>query len=199
MTEAAASDFVFRIGAIARAHGLEGHLMVRMFRDRVVDQPGQLLKAPTPQPLELETIQGALHSDRLVNVRWLDGSRVVLRLQAVQDRTAAEGFEGGFVAIDPRHPPALLCDRWDRLYDVPVHLEDDGSCLGRVVDVRSTGAHPMLLIGDEELMIPAVEAFVRIEEGALDPADPSMPSPVTKVWVRPIPGLLEVNRRPPES
>jgi ribosomal 30S subunit maturation factor RimM len=181
-TEASASRFIHRIGKFARPHGLDGHLQLRLFRDRRIDDVGRLRKASSPQPVEIETPDGTLKPDHLTSARWLDGARAVVRLASVPDRTAAEALEGGFLDVDPRRPPGLLCDRWDALVDAEV-LGPDGP-LGRVETVRSTGAHPLLVVGEDELLIPAVDAFVQTErsEGG-----------EWRVHVSPIPGLLEAN------
>ena len=51
--------------------------------------------------------------------------------------------------------------------------------------LRDNGAQPLLLVGEDEVMIPAIDAFVT----AVESTDRG-----TVVRVRSIPGLLEVNR-----
>lgn len=156
--EALASAFIHRIGQLTRAKGLDGEVLARLFRARPDATMGKRRRLKTPHHLELEWRDGRTQAAHLASVKFVDSVRVLLRFSGVDSREAAEPLEGAFVDVDPRHVPEALCDALDPLFDAEVIDADRGEVLGRVDELRETGAHPILVLG--ELMIPYVEAFV---------------------------------------
>lgn len=180
--EAPASRFIHRIGRLVAPHGLDGHASLRLFRARRDPPVGQVRKARSPQPVELELADETLRAAFITSARFVEGHRVVLRFEGIRDRDAAEALRGAFVDIDPSDAPGLLADDYDRMFGARVVDVESGRALGRVDDVRDTGAHAIIHIG--ELMIPAIPPFV--ERAQLQGAD-------RQIDVRLIPGLLDVN------
>lgn len=187
--------FSYRVGRVIRPHGMEGELLVQLFRARAVDAAAHkrrpaaagdcvvLAVLPEHEDVEREAVF------QLSSVRWLTPQRLSLRLAGVPDRTAAEALIGAALDLDPDALPAVLTDASDAAFGAEVLLED-GSSLGKVRDIRHNGAQAILLVGEEELMIPFVEAFVLGVEASPDGR---------RVRVRTIPGLLEANAAPPPS
>lgn len=183
--------FTYRVGRIQRPHGMEGELLLQLFRARHIDPTDHKRRRAQPEDRVLLAILDD-HEDeerevvhQLQSARWLTPQRVVIRLAEVPDRTAAEAWVGAAVDLDPAAMPALLTDPSDDAFDAEVRLED-GSSLGRVLDIRHNGAQPILLVGESERMIPFVPAFILGVEGT--PGD-------RQVRLRSIPGLLEANER----
>lgn len=173
-----------RIGRLLRAHGLEGDLVLQLFRARRVDPSWtRWRRVRDPEPVELELFDTRTENHGLVAAKFVDGATAIVRFDGVDDRNAAERLVSAFVDIDPRRAPDLVADEADRLFGAQVHV--DGEPFGRVDDLRDNGAQPLLLVGEEQVMIPLVDAFV---QGVEQTPDGSI------VHVRSIPGLLEANR-----
>lgn len=156
--EAPASPFIHRIGQLTRARGLDGEIQIRLFRARPEEVAGKRRRPKTPQPVELEWPDGRTQPAQIQSVKFVDPTRVLVRFDAVDDREGAEALEGAFLDVDPRRAPEGLCDALDRLFGAEVVDADAGEVLGRVDELRDTGAHPLLVLG--ALMIPFVDAFV---------------------------------------
>lgn len=179
-------SFDHRIGRIIRPHGLDGSVVLKLFRARRVDLEQQRWRsAEPPEPVELEFADEAAHRHGLVAAKFIDGSTALLRIAGVDDRSAAERLVPAFLDIDPTALPELLADEADRLFGAHVYIDDDDRPLGRVEDIRDNGAQPLLLVGDEQVMIPVVDAFIGSVEADEDGV---------RVRIRSIPGLIEANR-----
>jgi len=173
-----------RIGRLLRAHGLNGDLVLQLFRTRHVERVDcRWRQADPPQPVELELFDTRAEIHGLRAAKFVDGATVIVRFVDVDDRTAADRLASSFVDVDPQRAPDLVTDAADRVFGALVCV--DGEPLGRVEDLRDNGAQPLLLVGEDAVMIPFVDAFVESVERALDD---------TVVHVRPIPGLLDANR-----
>ncbi len=184
--DALVDRFIYRIGRLQRAHGLQGGVFVQRFRAltlRPSDLKGRRVKNEASVLLERDDWpQGRV--TRLLRIRWVDPTRAVVHLGGIDDRDEAEAIQGAFVDVDPGQLPDGLCDEVDGVFGaVAIHDETDAE-LGTVEDIRDNGAQAILQIGDEPgILVPWVEAFIAgIEEG----------SP-KRVRIRPIPGLLEAN------
>jgi ribosomal 30S subunit maturation factor RimM len=177
-----------RIGRIIRAHGLDGSVVLQLFRPRrVEDARLRWRRVDVPQPVELELGHASTELHGVAAAKFVDGSTALVRLADVRDRDAAERLVPSFFDVDPADPPQLVTDDVDRLFGAEVFVDDEETPLGRVEDIRDNGAQALLLVGEEEIMIPVIDAFVRSVEQCGEG---------TKVHVRSIPGLLEANRRP---
>lgn len=146
---------VIRIGRVARPHGVRGSVAITL------DNPA---------------------SDSLFHVSWirLDGDggstrfdvrragpgrkgQVILTLAGVDTVEAADALRGREVAVEPDQLPALGEDEyWQRdLLDLQAFAED-GTPVGRVIEVVDTAEVPVLVVrGDgAERFVPFADPYV---------------------------------------
>jgi 16S rRNA processing protein RimM len=95
------------------------------------------------------------------------GQTLVVQLDGVDDRTAAEALKGLDVAVNRAEFPETDEDEyyWDDLIGLDV-VNTEGVSLGKVAGLLETGAHDVLRVVDEreelrERLIPFVDAYVR--------------------------------------
>lgn len=93
----------------------------------------------------------------------MQGKTVVLAIEGVEDRTAAETLDGFFLAAPREALPPTAKDEfyWTDLIGLEV-LGSAGVALGRVTGLVETGAHDVLEVsdGETERLIPFVETYV---------------------------------------
>lgn len=91
------------------------------------------------------------------------GKSIVLALDGVLDRTAAEGISGWYLAAprDALPKPAKDEYYWADLVGLEV-VNTAGIALGTVENLLETGAHAVLVVraGETERLIPFVSAYV---------------------------------------
>lgn len=162
------------VGRIGRAHGIKGDLAVEVRTDEPERRfaPGSTLVA----------------GDRTVVVAAArnHSGRLLLRLEGVADRTAAEALQGTVLEVDV--DPADLPDEDDAYYDhqlVGLRVHDHaGTDLGEVVDVVHLPEQDLLSIdlddGREGVLVPFVEALV-----------PGVDLAAGHVTLADVPGLLD--------
>lgn len=175
------SAYVYRVGLVSKPHGLEGHVSVRLFRPRR-DKSHKTKSVRGRVTVALATEDGAEDTFVLESVRFVDPSRVVVRLADV-DRDRAEALAGRYFDLDPAQLPGVLVDDVDRAYGATAIDDTTQETIGVVADVRDNGAQSMLVIerpDGGEVLIPYVEAFV----AGLD-AD-------GRLHLTPLPGLLDL-------
>lgn len=168
-------DARFRVvGRVLRAHGVHGGLVV----ESLTNQPDRF--APGAHLLV-----GSGRSPMTVRESSPYKGRILLRLEELKDREAAESLRRQDIAIaaeDVGGPPPG--EVWAaELEGLPVHSGvADGEQLGTVVAVLDNPAHDILVVADargREFMVPMVEEFVDVLEPGLD-----------RIVVHLIPGLL---------
>ncbi|TQL62250.1 16S rRNA processing protein RimM [Propioniferax innocua] len=152
------------VGRIGRPHGVRGELTV----EPRTDEP------------EVRFAQGAeLHADRpdgdggeerawrVAGSRWHSG-RLLIRLEGVDDRNAAEALRGTVVAaeVDADAEPAAEDEFYDR-HLIGLEVRVDGKVLGKVVSVVH-GAQDLLEVRTESgrRLVPFVEALVPVVDVA---------------------------------
>jgi 16S rRNA processing protein RimM len=148
------------IGQVVRPHGKRGDLVVRPLaaEHEGIFRTGSIFFSCDGAALEM-TVTG---------VRWHKGD-VLLRVEGVSDRDAAEEFRGCQVELERKHLPPL---------DPDTYLEDDligcrlidpeGRFLGTVDGILRTGAVDVLTVDSEDgrWMMPAAgEMLVRVDPG----------------------------------
>jgi 16S rRNA processing protein RimM len=144
-----------QIGYVARAHGLRGEVRVH-------------LHAPESTVLlEVETLFVGGQERRVESARPANGA-VLLALEGVHDRDAADALRGQTVEVDRAAIP--LEDGEYLLQDLPgcAVVDATGAAVGVVVEVMN-GAQPILVIhdaGGRERLVPAVPAFVLAVDAA---------------------------------
>ncbi|WP_043782283.1 ribosome maturation factor RimM [Rhodococcus sp. JVH1] len=149
------------VGRVAKSHGIKGEIVVEVRTDEPEDRfaVGAVLRGhkPREQTVSTYTVEAARdHSGRLL-----------LRLEGVSDRTAADALRGTLFVIDsaelePSDDPDEFYDH--ELEGLSVRLAD-GTEVGTVIEVLHSAAGELLSIrraGDQsgELLVPFVAAIV---------------------------------------
>ena len=179
-------EFPYRVARITKAHGLKGELSVHFFRFRSIAAVPSALrwrKLKKPIPVEIEFEDEQFVQRHLTHVRWVDPMKATIRLQELSDRTEAERYAGAMLDLDPSHFPPELMDEADHCFGARV-INEQGAYLGDVVALRDNGAQALLVIGEDEVLVPFVDQFI-LEVGS--------DSEGKFVRINPIPGLLEAN------
>lgn len=140
------------VGRLGRPHGIRGALSVPH------DQPEE-----SPLVGLEEVWIGAEASPRKIrSIRVVNGA-VLLEIEGIADRTAAERFTGAELSA-PRDALPETDDGEFYFSDLVGLMAKtaEGRELGRVMGVMETGAAPVLVIGEgaNELLVPFVEQFV---------------------------------------
>ncbi|MGZ4531481.1 MAG: ribosome maturation factor RimM [Mycobacteriaceae bacterium] len=165
------------IGRVARAHGVHGELVVDIRTDDPEERfaVGSVLHGRKPRAQEC--------TDYTIAAARNHSGRLLLRVDEVADRAAADALRGTLFVVDPADLPAS--DDPDAFYDhelegLSVTLED-GTAVGTVREVLHTAAGELLSIrpaGAErgEHLVPFVAAIVRavdLDTGTIviDPPD----------------------------
>jgi 16S rRNA processing protein RimM len=94
-----------------------------------------------------------------------DKAHLVVRLDAVGDRTTAESLRGSHLAVplDEVEPPAAGSYYHYQIMDMDVSAED-GSPLGKVVQILPTGSNDVYVVVSDtgnEILLPAVSQVIR--------------------------------------
>jgi 16S rRNA processing protein RimM len=165
------------VGRVLRPHGVRGELGVEALSD-APDRfsPGAELGAGDPDgdgPLRTVTVTAArLHLGRLL-----------LRLDGVEDRDAAEQLRGALLSIPMEAARPLAADEfWPHQLVGLAVVDRQGRRRGEVADVLPGTAHDLLAValpGGERRLVPAVAALVTVELEA------------GRVLVDAVPGLLD--------
>lgn len=164
------------IGRVARSHGLKGELKVILLQ-------GDMEDFKNFGRVALVATDGRM-TDLLDIVRWrIQGSKVILKLATIDNKSEADLTAG----------MGVLCSR----QDAPVAAEKspdaeligrevqtvDGTVVGVIEAISHTGAHPLLVVrdNDEEFLIPLVDDIIIDRRGFTIVIDPPQ-------------GLLDINR-----
>lgn len=174
-----APDSLVLMGKITQPHGLGGEVRVIPFTDepsRLIDL-GYVYLGEGPEQVQRYTCTTG---------RIQEGKRkdhVVLLLEGVEDRTAAEALKKNLVYADEADLP--LAEDEVFLHDLiglPVETVE-GEAVGTLKDVLQLPAHDLYVVarpGRPDALIPVVPAFV-------EAADPELGC----IRIRPIEGLLD--------
>lgn len=144
------------IGRILKANGVRGELRVLPLTDfpERFDSLGEVFLAEKGRPVRRVAVEKARRQ----------GRAVIVKLDGVEDRRAAEMLAGAILEVG-RGEAVALPKRSYFVFDI-VDLEavtEDGRSLGRVKDVLKLPAHDVYVLESEtgeEIMIPAVESIV---------------------------------------
>lgn len=163
------------VGQVGRAHGVSGEVAVSVRTDDPDARfaAGAVLATDPPE-------RGPV---RVAGSRWHSG-RLLVRLDGVSDRTAAERLRGTTLLIDSATLPPL--NDPDEFYDHQLiglrAVLPDGRRVGTVADVLHTPGSDLLALdtgGEEEALVPFVRAIV-----------PSVDLAAGRIVVDPPEGLL---------
>ena len=166
---------MLRVGRIAGAHGLKGALRFRP------DNPdSDTLQHVARIFLEHD---GSSRQFCLTAVTPLNATTRRITLEGIADATAAEALKGAVVMLARADlPPARPGEFY---YYEAIGCEaflTDGSRLGTIEEVFSTGANDVWVVrdGKREVLVPVIEDVVKATDFA-----------ARRVTIEPIPGLLD--------
>ena len=171
---------LLEVGRIVAAQGLKGELRV----NPLSDFPERFTR---PGPRWLRQRQGAVTEIRLLSGRQLPGKELfVIRLEGVDDRSAAEALVGQELLVPAADRPRLAKGEFHLLdlMGLEVRLLPDASPIGHVRDLIHAGNDLLeveLTASGRSLLIPFVQAIVpQVELGE------------GWIGITPPPGLLEL-------
>lgn len=145
------------VGRLGRAHGVRGEISVEVRTDAPEERfsPGAVLfleRAGSTRPVQVRS-----H-------RW-QGVRLVVTLDGVADRTAAEGLSGGMLLADV-DVDAVADDEYHDLALIGLQVRDpEGRALGEVAEVLHLPGQDVLVVqapDRPELLVPFVTAMVPV-------------------------------------
>lgn len=163
------------VGRVVKAHGVTGEVAVDVRTDDPDDRfaPGVVLRGRPPR--------GGTERDFVVESVRAHGGRLLMRLQGVADRDAADALRGTLFLVDAAALPPI--EDPDEFYDHQLEglavTTVDGAAVGTVAEVLHTAAGELLSVtraDGGEVLVPFVSAIVTsvsLSEGAvvIDPPD----------------------------
>jgi 16S rRNA processing protein RimM len=162
------------IGRVTKAHGVTGELVVEVRTDEPESRfaPGAILRAKASDHRERNYVVAAARPH---------GNRLLLRLEGVANRDAADALRGSLFVIDSEDLPPI--DEPDTYYDHQLEgllvRTTAGRDIGTVAEVLHTAAGELLAVNRaeaDELLVPFVSAIVTsvsLDSGVveIDPPD----------------------------
>ena len=147
------------IGRVVRAHGVTGELVVDVRTD---DPDGRFTPGAA---LRGRPSRGGAERRFLVASARPHSGRLLVRLEGVADRTAADALRGTLFLVDSADLPPI--DEPDEYYDHQLEglavRTVDGQAVGSVAEVLHTGAGELLSVrtpDGAEVLVPFVAAIV---------------------------------------
>jgi 16S rRNA processing protein RimM len=146
------------VGRVAKSHGVTGELVVDVRTDdpELRFAPGAVLRAKASDHGERNYVVTAVRPH---------GNRLLLRLEGVADRDAADSLRGSLFVIDSEDLPPI--DESDTYYDHQLEgllvRTTDGRDIGTVAEVLHTAGGELLAVDRAdagELLVPFVTAIV---------------------------------------
>lgn len=146
------------IGRVVKAHGVTGEVVVDVRTDDpdMRFAPGTALRAKASDHRERNYVVASVRPH---------GSRLLLRLDGVADRDAADALRGHLFVIDSEDLPPI--DEPDTYYDHQLEglrvQTTTGRDIGTVAEVLHTAAGELLAVNRDqagELLVPFVSAIV---------------------------------------
>ena len=146
------------VGRVAKAHGVTGEIIVEIRTDDPDTRfaPGSSLRG--------RPSRGGPESRYLVESVREHGGRLLVRLDGVADRNAAESLKGTVFVVDSAELPPI--EDPDEFYDHQLEglrvMTTTGSPVGSVAEVLHTAAGELLSVRTEEgeVLVPFVSAIV---------------------------------------
>jgi len=147
------------VGRVVRAHGVTGEVVVDIRTDDPDTRfaPGTTLRAKPPR--------GGPERDYVVDSAREHSGRLLVRLDGVADRNAAEALKGTVFLVDTADLPPI--EDPDEFYDHQLEglrvVTTEGRLVGNVVEVLHTAAGELLSVISEtgaEVLVPFVSAIV---------------------------------------
>jgi 16S rRNA processing protein RimM len=146
------------VGRVVRAHGVTGELVVEVRTDDPDTRfaPGTTLRA--------KPSRGGPERDYVVDSAREHSGRLLVRLDGVADRTAADAMRGTLFLVDSADLPPI--EEPDEFYDHQLEglqvVTTIGTPVGSVAEVLHTAAGELLSVRTEdgEVLVPFVSAIV---------------------------------------
>jgi 16S rRNA processing protein RimM len=147
------------VGRVVKAHGVTGEVIVEVRTDdpEIRFAPGAALRAKG-RPDDDER-------DYVIEAVRVHGARLLVRLEGVADRDAADALRGRLFVIDSEDLPPI--DEPDTYYDHQLEglrvRTTAGRDIGTVTEVLHTAAGELLAVNRDEageLLVPFVSAIV---------------------------------------
>ncbi|MBB2989988.1 16S rRNA processing protein RimM [Mycolicibacterium iranicum] len=163
------------VGRVVKAHGVTGELAVDVRTD---DPEGRFAPGVT---LRGRSNRGGAERDYLIESVRAHGGRLLIRLEGVGDRTAADALRGTLFLVDSAVLPPI--EDPDEFYDHQLEgmtvTTTSGHEVGTVAEVLHTTAGELLAVRNPdgaEVLVPFVSAIVvsvSLADGAIeiDPPD----------------------------
>ena len=146
------------VGRVVRAHGVTGELVVEIR----TDDPG--IRFAPGSSLRGRPSRGGVESRYVIDSVRDHGGRLLVRLQGVADRNAADSLRGTIFLVDSQDLPPI--DDPDEFYDHQLEglrvVTTTGTAVGTVAEVLHTAAGELLSVRTEdgEVLVPFVGAIV---------------------------------------
>ena len=148
------------MGRVTGAHGIRGGLKVHSYAETTeIYRVGEGLRVAAPDGKR-----------RIMTLLWIKahGRGLRMGLEAIDDRTQAEGLVGSMLFVEKTRLPALDEDTyyWFELVGLNV-VDSAGQRLGTLERVIPTAANDVYVVSDDgdgrrrEILVPAVAAVVR--------------------------------------
>lgn len=164
------------VARVRRAHGVRGELRVEPLGDA-----GDVLH--DLRQITLQSKDGSERQFGVTSVRGGSGGALLVKLDGLDDRDAADALRGSDLLAPEDAMPALQEDEyWYYQLEGLEVVKADGASLGTVVGVFNAGASDIATVKgpDGEWMLPVVdEVVIEIDEAA------------GRMVIKPIAGLLE--------
>ncbi|MCX6019909.1 MAG: ribosome maturation factor RimM [Chloroflexi bacterium] len=148
------------IGRITRPHGIVGEVKVQL-------EP-EYLDALDPKHVRRVYLGDADAATGVKSARMHQGA-MLLKLEGVDDRNAAEAMRATLVRLDRQDLPALPTGEFYATDLVGMHVFDmDGVELGVLAEVLATGSNDVFVVTrpQGELLLPVIDSCVK----EIDPA-----------------------------
>jgi 16S rRNA processing protein RimM len=148
------------IARVVRAHGTRGDLACEIVTE--FPQRFRRTKAVWLSRAEGERRRYAVEQARVV--RRGGGAQTVLKLEGIDDRSAAEALRGALVEVPESEAWKLPRGRFYQHQILGLRVRSvDGTELGRVSDILETGANDVYIVTtlEGELLVPAVKQVVK--------------------------------------
>jgi len=146
------------VGRVVRAHGVTGEIVVEIRTDDPDTRfaPGTTLRA--------KPSRGGSERDYVVDSAREHSGRLLVRLDGVADRGAADAMRGTLFIVDAADLPPI--EEPDEFYDHQLEglqvVTTTGTPVGSVAEVLHTAAGELLSVRSEagEILVPFVSAIV---------------------------------------
>lgn len=172
-------DDLVVIGEVAKPHGIKGEVKAYIYSGRPENFKNY-------KKVVLQNREESRTETYTVVKSREQGKLVILQLEGVETREAAESLQGSNICLNKADFPTLNSDEyyWHQLEGLLV-MTEAGQELGRVSRLFNTMAHDIMVVAGtgHEFMIPVKGDIIRSvdEQGG-------------KIIISPPPGLLEINK-----